>query len=238
MTKLEIIKIIKEVKELYKSYKDGGLSFIQHLANKLINTVDDDKNEVIHFFLDEIKNNENGLANVGLLTIVEMGASEYAPYIKRIYEEMAQQKDENWKYSIIEALMKLKYVEPKELYHEYVTSFLRRNQDSAFFLLVQYCNVDPDSAIPLLAEFYIKYIFRDNQMQSFLENRINYLVAYFLENPIDYLPELIRQITVMDKNVGLYLKRLIIEHLSYKITCIVPNKLIKDRIESLKKLEV
>lgn len=238
MTKFEIINIIKGIEEQYKSYKDGGLSFIKHLANKVLNTVDEDKNEVIKFFLDEIKSNENGFGGIALLTIVEMKASEFAPYIERIYNEIATQKDENWKQSIIEALMKLRYVESKVLYHEYVTSFLNRQPDNAFFLLVQYCNVDPDSALPLLSEFYVKNLLKNAEMQGFLESRIGFLISYFIQNPVDYLPELIKQASAKNRDVGLRLKGLLINYLSSSMTSQYPRVLIDDRIETIKNLKV
>lgn len=238
MTKLEIINIIKDIEEQYKSYKDGGLSFIKHLANKVLNTVDEDKNEVIKFFLDEIKNNDNGLGEIALLTIVEMRATEFAPYIEKIYDEIATQKDENWKQSIIEALMKLRYVEAKVLYHEYVTSFLNRQPDNAFFLLVQYCNVDHDSALPLLSEFYVENLLKNDEMQGFLESRIGFLVSYFIQNQVDYLPELIKQISSKNRDVGLHLKELILDYLGSNMTSRYSRVLINNRIEALKNLKV
>lgn len=232
MTKFEIINIIRDIEKEFKSYKDGGLSFIKHLADKLLNTIDEDKNDVINFFLDEIKNNENRFGEIALLTLVEMKALELAPYIEGIFNEVATKKDENWKQSIIEALMKLRYVEPKALYYEYVTSFLSKQPDNAFFLLVQYCNVDPANAIPLLSEFYVKNLLRNVDMQGFLESRIGFLVSYFIENPGDNLFELNKLVLLKNRNVGQHLKKILLCYFGSSMA----EKYPKDLIEKEKRL--
>ncbi|MBP8766342.1 MAG: hypothetical protein KBH30_12555 [Ferruginibacter sp.] len=237
MENLNIISSINDIRQQYKGYKDGGISFIEYLANKVLNTVDEDKNEVIKFFLDEIKSNENGFAEIALLTIVEMRAIELAPDIEKIYYEIAPFKEENWRHSIIEALMKLGYVEPKTLYREYVTSFLIKQPNNAFFLLVQYCNVDPKEALPLLSDFYVKNLCDNKEMQSFLESRIGFLVNYFLQNPIDYFPELVKQTTARNSGVGTYLKKSLLDYLNSKMVEQYSEKLINDRKNNLERME-
>ena len=104
-----------------------------------------------------------------------MRASEIAPDIERIYEEAKSLKDESWKRSVIEALMKLRYIVPKTLYSEYVSSYLSKYPDDAFFLLVQYCNVNPEEALPLLAGFYANALVGNIEIRSLLESRIGFL---------------------------------------------------------------
>ena len=238
MKKSDIVNTIKDIDKQFKSYNDGGRSFIKYLAKRILNTVDEEKNEVFKFFLDEIKTNENGFDEVALQTIMKMGSLELAPSIERIYNEMRYLKDDRWKHSIVETLMKLRYSKPKLLYAEYVTSYLNKEPDEVFYLLVQYCNVDPEKALPLLSGFYMEYLFKDTEMQRFLEIRTGFLVSYFVENPKDYFPDLVKQTLAKNKKVGLYLKNLIVNYLNSDMVKEYSNVLIKDRIKNLDKLNV
>lgn len=230
-----IIDVINNIQNQYRNYKDGGLTFIEQLAKRVNNTLDNEREDVIAFFLNEISNNEFGFGEIALLTFIEMNAIEVAPNIASIYYEKKDLKDDRWKSSIIEALMKLRYKEPKKLYADYVTSFLIKKPDDAYFLLVQYCNVDPELALPMLSDFYVRNLFRDAEMQSFLESWIGFLFSYFIKNPIDYFPELIKQTTDKDRAVGLHLKELLLEYLSSKMTNQYPKALITERIKALEK---
>lgn len=49
MNNSDIANIIKDIKKEYNAYKDGGRAFIQHLAQKIQNTVDEDKTQVFKF---------------------------------------------------------------------------------------------------------------------------------------------------------------------------------------------
>ncbi len=72
MNDSDIVNIIKDIEKQYNDYKDEGRSFIQHLANKIQNTVDEDKVLIFDFFLDEIEKNNNGLYSIALQTIIEL----------------------------------------------------------------------------------------------------------------------------------------------------------------------
>jgi hypothetical protein len=238
MEESSIIKTINDICQQYKAYKDGGISFIKHLAKQVLNTVDENKDEVINFFLNEIKTNINGFGEVALLTIVEMKASELGSAIKKIYDEEKSLKGEEWKHSIIEALMKLRYKVPKTLYSEYVSSYLRKHPDDAFFLLVQYCNVDPEEALPLLAGFLTKALVGRIEIRSFLESRIGFLFSYFADNPKDYLPDLIRQTAAKDKKAGLYLRNMLLDYFNSNMVKQYPSNLINAEREKLNKIEI
>lgn len=152
MNDSDIANIIKDIEKQYNAYKDGGRSFIQHLANKIQNTVDEDKVHIFDFFLDEIEQNVKGLYSVALQTIIELKQIELAPEIERIFIKNRNVKDEKWSYAIIETLLKLNYATP--IYYDFITHYLKDNPGKGFFLLVQYCNVDPDKGVPLLSDFY------------------------------------------------------------------------------------
>jgi hypothetical protein len=229
--------MIKEIEGQFKSYKDGGQSFIKYLSKKVLNSSDDEKRELISFFIDEIKLDRNGFYSIALQTINEMRTQELAPRIEKIYNEVAPYKDEQWKYSIIELLMKLRYDSPKDLYSEFVTSFLKSHPEKSYFILIQYCNVDPERAIPLLSDYYANY-FLNKDMQDFMDSRIGFLFSYFIENPIDYFPDLIRRTFVMNKAAGLHLKELLIEYLNGDMAKQYPQALIQDKLKELKNLRI
>jgi hypothetical protein len=229
--------MIKEIEGQFKSYKDGGKSFIKYLSKKVLNSPDDEKRELISFFLDEIKLDRNGFYSIALQTINEMRTVELAPRIEKIYNEVAPYKDEQWKYSIIELLMKLRYDSPKGLYSEFVTSFLKSHPEKSYFILIQYCNVDPERAVPLLSDYYANY-FLNKDMQDFMDSRIGFLFSYFIENPIDYFPDLIRRTFVRNKAAGLHLKELLIEYLNGDMAKQYPQALIEDKLKELKNLRI
>lgn len=237
MTRASIINMIKEIEGQFKSYKDGGKSFIKYLSKKVLNSPDDEKRELISFFLDEIKLDRNGFYSIALQTINEMRTVELAPRIEKIYNEVAPYKDEQWKYSIIELLMKLRYDSPKGLYSEFVTSFLKSYPEKSYFILIQYCNVDPERAVPLLSDYYANY-FLNKDMQDFMDSRIGFLFSYFIENPIDYFPDLIRRTFVRNKAAGLHLKELLIEYLNGDMAKQYPQALIEDKLKELKNLRI
>jgi len=233
MNRTAIVNMIRDIEGQFKSSKDGGRSFIKYLSNKVVNTRDEEKREILSFFLEEIKLNENEMYPIALQTISEMGEQELASSIERIYHEVALNKDEQWKYSIIELLMKLRYDSPKALYSEFVASFLKNQPDRGFFILVQYCNVDPEKAIPLLSDFYANYLEQNMQMQDFLESRIGFLFSFFVENPIDYLPDLVRQTLMRNNRAGMHLKELILNYLKSDLVKHYPNTVIQERLERL-----
>jgi len=238
MKESSIIRIIDGISQHYKAYKDGGRAFIKHLANKVLNSVVEDKGEVIKFFLNEIKTNENGYGEIALQTFVEMRASEIAPDIERIYEEAKSLKDESWKRSVIEALMKLRYIVPKTLYSEYVSSYLSKYPDDAFFLLVQYCNVNPEEALPLLAGFYANALVGNIEIRSLLESRIGFLFSYFIDNPNDYLPDLIILTAKINREAGFQLRNLILEYFESNMVKLYPENIINNEREKLSKIEM
>lgn len=234
MTTKQIIEVINSFDKEYQGYKDGGREFIKQLAKKLLNTVDEDRLEVIAFFLNEIRTNENNFGQVALVTIVEMNASELGADIEAIYNEMWPSKDERWRYSIIEALMRLRYTPPKLLYKDFVNAYLKDHHDKSFFLLVQYCNVDPEEALPLLSEYYVTDL-------SEVKNKdyiIGYICSYFLKNPLNYFPDFVRLITKINKDAGFHLKSLLLKYLNSERPKRFSKTLINDRIESLQKIEV
>jgi hypothetical protein len=238
MKEASIIKIINDIEQQFKTYKDGGSTFIKYLTSKVFNSIDEDKNEVIKFFLNEIKTNINGFGEISLQTIVEMRALEIAPEIERIFEEEKTLKDGHWKHSVIVALMRLRYTVPKTLYSDYVSSYLRKDPDNAFFLLVQYCNVDPEEALPLLSGLYAKALVGNNEMRNFLVSRIGFLFSYFMDNPNDYLPDLILQTANKNREAGLYLKNLLLNFIKGNMTKQYQRNMINNEQEKLNKIEI
>ncbi len=109
MTDSEIIDVIKSLHKDCECYKDGGWTFIKRLAQKLRNTIDEDKQEVYNLFFKEIRNNDNGfIKSVALETFKELKDKEVCPILEKIYREECANKSDDWKKSIIETLMILK----------------------------------------------------------------------------------------------------------------------------------
>lgn len=233
MNELDIVAIIKDIEKQHKAYKDGGMTFIKHLAQKVLNTVDEDKVQIFDFLVKEIEQNKHGLFSIALQTIIELKSLELAPAIEKIFIQNRNSKDEVWKYSLIEALLKLNYAAPTSLYYDFITNYLKNNPNKGYFILVQYCNVDPEKGLPLLSDFYSKFFLENSEMKSFLESRIGFLVNYFIQNPEDYLYELNKLVLLKNKDAGRHLKKALLDYFNSSMAEKYPNDLIEKEKKSL-----
>ena len=226
LTDKTIIEVIKETERKYYTYKDNGDIFYKILAKKILNTVDDEKEQVLDFFLREIISNEHELCGAALIIIEEMKAVELCPRIVDIYNKISKQKDDEWKKAVIFVLMNLRYLPPKELYHNYVLEYMKINKNS-FHLLVRYCNVNPEEALSLLSDELIENILSEellslppikigNSLQG-IGVLIGFLVAHFKNNPNDYLPDLLNLVYMKNTKAATYLKDVIVNYLCSEI---------------------
>ncbi|HQN99335.1 MAG TPA: hypothetical protein PKU86_07780 [Bacteroidales bacterium] len=238
MKDVEIIDIINDIEKQYQSYKDGGLTFIKNLAKKVLNTVDEEKNEILVFFLNELEYNRNGFFSIALNTIVEMKAIELAPNIERIFIKNRNSNDESWGYSIIEALIKLNYTEPKLLYFDFVNNYLKNKPNKSYFLLVQYCNIDSDKGLQLLADYYSKFLLEDLEMKNFLESRIGFLVSHLIKSSDGTLSELVKLVILKNKNAGRHLKKVLLDYFNSDMAKKYPNILIEKEKKALHALKI
>ncbi len=237
MKDIEIANIIKNTEKQHEYYKDGGITFIKHLSQKVLNTVDEDKVQVYNFFIKEIEQNKNGLFSIALQTVIELKLIELAPDIEKIFILNRNLKDDTWQYSIIEALLKLNYTVPKSLYYEFITNYLKNNPNKGYFILVQYCNVDPEKGLPLLADFFTKNLLKNSNMQSFLVSRIGFLVSYFIGNARNYISELNKMVLLKDKDTGKYLKKVLLDYFSSNMVGRYPQALIEKEEKALHTLK-
>lgn len=223
LTDKKIIEVIKKIQREYYTYKDNGNTFYKQLAQKILNTVDDERDLILDFFLREIRSNENDLCGTALVVIEEMKAVELCPRIVDIYNEVSKYKDDEWKRAVVYVLMQLRYLPPQKLYHNYVLDYMKNNKDS-FYLLVQYCNVNPKEALPLLSEELVKNILSEELLLQIPAKIINsleginvliaFLVAYFKNNPNDYLPDLLELVYMKKPKAAIYLKTVIVNYLN------------------------
>ncbi len=224
LTDDKIINIIKEYEREYAILRKDSDTFHKILATHLLNTVDDEKEQVLNFFLREIKSNEHELCMTALAIIVEMKEVELCPRIVDIYNEINKYKDDEWKrVVVVYVLMQLRYLPPKDLYRNYVLNFMKKNENS-FFLLVQYCNVNPVEALPLLSNELVKNILSEKLLSHPPERVSNslqgiglwvaHLIANFKNNPEDYLPKLLNLVYAKNNKAGVFLKNAIVNYLS------------------------
>ena len=215
MTDSEIIDIIQNLDKECEYYKDCGRTFIKRLAQKLKNTIDEDKQEVYNLFFKEIRNNDSGyIKSVALETFKELKDKQVCPILEKIYREECANKNDDWKNSIIETLMILKYGKPKDIYAEYVNHYLQDKYNEAFFLLAQYSNVDWERALPLLSSYCADNLSKPNEIQRIMIVRIGFLVYYLMENEDSYFTELVKQVALKNRNSAYVLKELIINNLN------------------------
>jgi hypothetical protein len=172
--------------------------------------------------LREIKSNENGLWTTALVIIERMKAIESCPRLVDIYYEVGKFKDDEWNRAVVSTLMKLRYLPPKDLYRNYVLKCLKRNLDS-FYLLVEYCNVDPVEALPLLSGELVDNILSEEVLSCPIPKigkslqgvslLIAYLIIAFKSYPDDYLPQLLELVNLQKPKAALYLKEVVANYL-------------------------
>lgn len=239
MNELEIVNTIKSLQKESQKYKDGGRLFIKNLARKVLNISNAQKKYIVRFFIKEIRFNKYDLGGVSLATLEEMNASEIAYNIFQIYNDISEEKNEEWKRNIIESLLKLQYKAPKQFYYDYITEYTKKDSSGyAYYLLVLYCNVDAEMALPLLSEFYTKNFDASNDIKGFIENRISFLIGYFFKNSKDYFPRLIELVSLKNKNAGQHLKKVLLAYFNSDCARKYPNILIEKEKKALQALEI
>ncbi|MDR1543946.1 MAG: hypothetical protein LBS50_05980 [Prevotellaceae bacterium] len=221
LTDNKIINIIREYEHEYAVLQKNSCDFHKIIAKQLLNTDENEKQQVLDFFLREIKFNANELRYTALIIIEEMKAVELCPYIVNIYNEIEDDIDSECKKIIISLLMNLRYLPPQELYKKYVLNYIENNQNS-FYLLVQYCNVSPTEALPLLAnEFTENILSKENMLNNprpignslcGIYVLISFLVSYFYKNSINYLLKLLNLVSFKNITAGIYLKNAIVNY--------------------------
>jgi len=229
MKKQQIIEIINDTYLQYREYKDGGREFINKLSLKLLNTVEEDKNDVFNFFLNEIENDENGFMSIALSTIEEMKAIELGPFIIKIYEKNKFNKNDEWKYDVIITLLKIKYLQPQSIYYNFIKEYYIKYPDESYFILTIYCTVNLEEGLNFLSDFYSRYLLNDIEMQSFLESRIGFLVSYFLKNSISLI-EVLKKLIVKDINTAKHLKKILLNYLNGKFIKVLNKEYDEDKI--------
>jgi hypothetical protein len=223
LTDDKIITVIKEYEREYAILRKDSDAFYKIVATHLRNTIDNEKKQVMDFFLREIKSNMYEMRYTVLAIIQEMKAVELCPYIVDIYNEQKINMDNECKRAIISLLMRFRYLPPQNLYKQYIVDYMKNNKNS-FYLLVQYCNVSPKEALPLLAKEFVENILSKEDILNNLipiNNSlhgiyilISFLVYHFKKNPVDYLPELLELIYAKNPKSAIYLKDIIIDYLN------------------------
>lgn len=214
MTDIEIISVIDTLDKECEKYKDGGMTFISELAKKLDNTIDKEKEEVFQFFLREIESREHGnYWTTALYTIKEMQAIELAPSIENIYRHNQDCEDDDWKYNVIDTLMFMEYDKPKDIYEDFINYCIEINHKGLYYLLVQYCNIDFDYAIPLLssfcADYYYGYDVSSCDTNGYPHGIVFLVNFFFRKNEINRFRILIELIAQENKKTAIIMKTLI-----------------------------
>lgn len=234
----EIIDVINKIEKQYKSYMDGGSTFIKFLAKKVQNCVDEEKKEILVFFLKELEFNGNGFFSIALNAIVEMNEIQLAPEIENIYIKNRKSKGEEWNYSIIEALMKLNYTKPKSLYFDFIEEFLKKNPSKSYFILVRYYAVDNDRGLQLLVNYFSQFFIENIEMRDFIESRIGFLVDNFIKTSDDSIAEFVKLVSSNNKIAGRYLKKVFLNYFDSNIVSKYSEILVENEKKILNSLEI
>lgn len=226
MTDSEIIDIIKSLEKECERYKDGGREFISRLAQKLNNTVDEEKEAVFGFFFKEIRNQVNShFGYLALEVFSEMKATEVAPTLEKICREEYSAGNSKKKNFIIATMMELKYDKPVDLYAEYLKYYNDDVYERYWNVFFDYCKDDWSRSIPILSLYFADVLSFSTLSLFFLKKkvaklcmvqRINHLSYYYFQNNDSYFLELVKQVALKNKKAAKALKKLLTEYLSKK----------------------
>jgi len=203
--------MINLLRKEYFWYKDDGSEYIKKLSSKVANAYEDEKRDIINFFIVEIRTDQNKMGHLSLDIIEELKLKEVAPLICNIFKDVSAEKDFEWKWHTITTLMKLGYDQPKEVYNNYVIDYLINDKwHRGFLLLVLYGNVEKENSIVLLADYYHKNLSGGNeQMKTYLENSANLLISHFYKQDFDHILRLINMLYGINKEEGKWLQKTI-----------------------------
>lgn len=219
MKNSEIINIIRDIQRDFNARKSGGHAFINYLAAKIDNTIDEDKTTVINLLLQELKSNENDLRGIGLAVFEEIRSDDIGFRIYEIYQTIFNDLSENWKYEFIKVLFNIGYQKPKAYYNKYVMDFLNSKKDlsQAFVLLILYCNVDIANAMNFLSKFIIDLIKSGNEKElKVLRSHIGLLISEFNELSENLIGRLIMEVGKKDCEAGLIFQNILLNYMESK----------------------
>lgn len=230
MTNEDIILIIKRLQKDWSDKRDGGRSFSVALAKKIDYTIENEKKEVIHFLLQEIEYNTNGLYSLAIATIEHLRSYDAANELEEIYKRQHWTKDDKWVKDILIVLAKKRY--PSTIYDDY----LKANPISSdsFFFLVHYVNLYPQKGIPLLADCLINHLHISSYLPSEDTHSFIGVTPYLLNlivPPEEWATALVENVYEKDYKSGEHLKKFMVHLLKYYphslskdfVTCIVLN---------------
>jgi hypothetical protein len=236
-----ILSKIKEIRLLFVNEKDGGRALVTALAKEFNSYDVNNRNIVIDFFIRELQTDKNGMRGLALPVLEDLEASEAASRIYETYQHILKRDDEKWEREIVTTLMKLRFPEYKGFYSDYIEKYVYKKQDNGyiFFLGVLFCRVDPDKALSLLSNYFIKHLSAPNQeMAAFFKNRMGYLVINFSKNPKDYTAELLIETARKNRIVGLRLKEIMLSYFHSDLCTDDDRIWIKQKIKVLNEINI
>ena len=208
-----IINILRAFEHEYNAnhYKDGGGEFIHQLSSKLSVTVEDDKESILKFFLNEVEFNNNNYRSVALKTIVEINAIELAPKLEELYKKWHLSKDDHWNYTLVEAMLQLKY--HSVIYEDFIIYYFQKDPDKGFPLVLYYCDIIPEAGLVILSQTCLSFLQKESASWSLFRSKLTFLISHVLINKTFSFLALIQKISSINKNEGNEFKKCLINEL-------------------------
>lgn len=235
MTNNDIILTIRNIQKEFSLDKDGGRSFVEALAKKIDNTIDEEKDEVVNFLLQEIESDTNKLCSLALGTAEFLNVPGIADKIEEIYKRQQKTKEKQWKRNVLMILLKKRH--PSDVYDDYLTDN-PINCDS-FHFLVYYANLYPQKGIPLLSDCLIKDLHIRDLLPSEAPNNFVGFTSFLLNlinPPEELVTPLVQIVYEKDTRSGEHLMKFMM-HLLRHYPHSFPKVLVDDIFSDLKKIE-
>lgn len=110
-----------------------------------------------------------------------MEAKKYSKKIYKIYLNIEDTLNDDWKRFFIKQLMMSKYEEAENIYLKYNDEILNKDYLAAYFILALYASSFKEKGMPLFAEYLSKHILLNERIEE------KYDFRYFLEKKLGIL---------------------------------------------------
>ncbi len=206
-----IIQVIQDFARDFKGCKDGGLSFIDALSKKIMNTVDEDQMEVFRFFLSEIETDKNGYCQIALHVLEKLKRKDQCVALENLYEQVYAQKSYEWRLQVLRALLHMEYEPQNDIYVPFIKQCLHAHKENDYYsLVVLLCCINPGVGVNLLCDFYLTHM-HDDYFSGKYNGSICYLMAWLGKYP-SVLISLLEQIYSKNAKAGIHLISLMTDY--------------------------
>lgn len=197
-----------------------------------------ERKQVSSFLIKEIKYNIYGLDEMALELALHGPYEEIRKKLPGIYRFYKLFKGNDWRIMMIEATLLIN-AESEQFFVNEINGLMKKDASGfVYYTMVKLCNSYPQSGLKMIAEYYYYAFQKDQQLQNFLEHRLDYFISCCKNSLDGYIAEILRHLCSLNEEAFSRLREAFIQALeSYRRNS--PEKLkheINREIEIIKSL--